>query len=140
MKIEYKKATLKDIPSMQLLVQPEVDSGVILERSDDEIATNIRSYTLAFYGSELIGFSALHIHTSYLAEVRSLIIKENFRGNKIGEGLVLKLLDEARDLGVQKVLALTYKQAFFELMETEARIARNGRTIIIYLSSGLPPR
>ena len=43
MKIEYVKAKLSDIQKMQELVKPEVDSGVILVRSDDEIATNIRS-------------------------------------------------------------------------------------------------
>ena len=113
-KIDFKKATLHDIAQMQELVEPEVVNGIILPRSDDEIATNIRSYTLAFDGSMLIGFAALHIHTANLAEVRSLIIKESYRGYRIGEKLVKKLLDEAKRLKLQKVLALTYKQSFFE--------------------------
>jgi amino-acid N-acetyltransferase len=114
MKIDFVKAKLSDIAKMQELVRPEIESGVILERSDDEIATNIRSYTLAFEGDALIGFTALHIHTSYLAEIRSLIVKEGYRGQKIGESLVNKALDEARELGLQRVLSLTYKQSFFE--------------------------
>ncbi len=114
MKIRYSKAKLSDIKQMQKLVLPEVDSGIILMRSDDEIATNIRSYTLAFQGNELVGFCALHIHTSYLAEIRSLIVKEGFRGAKIGENLVSHCVDEAKSLGLQKVLCLTYKQSFFE--------------------------
>ena len=117
MKIEYAKARLSDIPAMQELVQPEVDSGVILVRSEDEIATNIRSYMLAFLNGELVGFTALHVHTSYLGEVRSLIVKEGIRGKKIGENLVLKALDEAKSLGLQRVLVLTYKQAFFERLD-----------------------
>jgi len=114
MKIEYIKAKLSDISRMQELVQPEVDSGVILARNEDEIATNIRSYILAFLAGELVGFTALHIHTSYLGEIRSLIVKEAIRGQKIGENLVLKALDEAKSLGLQRVLSLTYKQSFFE--------------------------
>lgn len=114
MKIEYVKAKLSDIPKMQALVQPEVESGVILLRSEDEIATNIRSYLLAFLGGELVGFSALHVHTSYLGEIRSLIVKESVRGQKIGENLVAKALDEGKSLGLQRVLSLTYKQSFFE--------------------------
>ena len=114
MQIEFVKAKLSDIARMQELVLPEVESGVILERSDDEIATNIRSYTLALHEGELIGFTALHIHTAYLAEIRSLIIKDGFRGKKIGEQLINKVLDEARSLGLQRVLSLTYKQSFFE--------------------------
>ena len=114
MKIEYKKATLGDIVNMQELVAPEVESGVILQRSSDEISTNIRSYILAFKDSELIGFCALHIHTAYLAEIRSLIVKDGFRGLKIGENLVNTALDEANELGLQRVLCLTYRQSFFE--------------------------
>lgn len=112
--IEFKKATLKDIEAMQKLVQPEVESGVILARNSDEIATNIRSYTLAFKDAELVAFCALHIHTVELAEVRSLIVKENLRGLKIGEKLVNKCLDETESLGLKKVLCLTYKKSFFE--------------------------
>ena len=117
MKVEYTKAKLSDISKMQKLVQPEVDSGVILLRSEDEIATNIRSYILAFLEGELVGFTALHVHTSYLGEVRSLIVKEGTRGQKIGENLVLKALDEAKSLELQRVLVLTYKQAFFERLD-----------------------
>lgn len=114
MKIEYKKAKLKDIQSMQELVAPEVESGIILMRTSDEIATNIRSYTLAYNGDELVGFCALHIHAPSLAEIRSLIVKESYRGNKIGENLVNTSLEEASVLGLQKVLTLTYRQSFFE--------------------------
>ncbi len=114
MKIEYIKAKLSDIPAMQKLVQPEVDSGVILVRSEEEIATNIRSYFLAFLDKELLGFTALHIHTSYLGEIRSLIVKESVRGQRIGENLVSKVLEEGKVLGLKRVLSLTYEKIFFE--------------------------
>ena len=114
MKIEYKKASLREISAMQELVLPEVESGVILDRTSDEIATNIRSYMLAYFDGKLAGFCALHIHTASLAEIRSLIVKSDLRGNKIGENLINLCMDEARTLGLQKVLSLTYKQSFFE--------------------------
>jgi len=113
-KINYQKATLATIHEMRELILPEIESGVILDRSEDEIATNIRSYTLAYREEELVGFTALHIHTTDLAEVRSLIVKDGIRGQKIGENLVKKALEEASSLGIQRVLSLTYKQAFFE--------------------------
>ena len=116
MKIRYEKAKLSDIAKMQELVAPEVESGIILARTSDEISTNIRSYTLALQDDELIGFCALHIHTAYLGEIRSLIVKEDKRGEKIGESLVLKCLNEALFLGLQRVLCLTYRQSFFERM------------------------
>jgi amino-acid N-acetyltransferase len=114
MQIAYTKAKLTDIANMQKLVKKEVESGIILPRSDDEIATNIRSYTLALKEGEIVGFCALHIHTPYLAEIRSLIVREDLRGMKIGENMVRKCIDEAYSLGLQKLLSLTYKKSFFE--------------------------
>ena len=114
MQIEFVKAKLANIHEMRELVLPEIESGVLLDRSEDEMATNIRSYMLAYHEGKLLGFNALHIHTSTLAEIRSLIVLESMRGQKIGEALVKRSLEEAESLGVKRVLSLTYKQAFFE--------------------------
>ena len=114
MPIKYAKAKLSNIKEMQDLILPEVDNGIILDRSEDEIATNIRSYILAYQEDILVGFTALHIHTKELAEVRSLIVKDEMRGQKIGEYLVKNALEEAVKLGIKRVLSLTYKQTFFE--------------------------
>ena len=46
--IRLKKARLCDILRMQELVKEEVQNGVILPLESDEIASNIRSYVLAF--------------------------------------------------------------------------------------------
>lgn len=113
--IELVKAKLDDIPAMQALVADKVKDGTILERSEDEVATNIRSYVLAKEGDKLVGYTALHIHSPRLAEIRSLIVAEAYRGQHIGQRMVEFTLDEARDLGVQEdVLVLTYLPAFFE--------------------------
>lgn len=114
MNIELTRAKLSDIAEMQKMVIPEVEAGVILARSSDEIATNIRSYILAKEEGEIVGFCALHIHTPSLAEIRSLVVKDGKRGKGIGQQLVTQAIEDAKALGLQKVLSLTYKQAFFE--------------------------
>ena len=117
MSLSFRKATLLDIPEMQLLVEPEVISGVILKRDNDEVATNIRSYHLAFQKNRLIGFCALHIHTTSLAEVRSLIVDDSVRGSGVGTSLIRHALSEAKELGLKEVLSLTYQQTFFERLD-----------------------
>lgn len=112
--ITYRKATLADISAMQELVAPKVDDGTILVRSDDELATNIRSYILACSDDTLIGFTALHIHSPELSEIRSLIVAENQRHHGIGSDLIRHALEEAKTLGLKRVLALTYAAPFFE--------------------------
>ncbi len=111
--MELIKPTLRDIPAMQKLVAGEVQSGVILARSDDEIATNIRSYVLARDAGVLMGYAALHVHSPRLAEIRSLIVDPLFRGQSVGRRIVEFALEEARALGVEEVLALTYVPDFF---------------------------
>ena len=112
--IELKKARLCDIESMQNLVKDEVESGVLLPRSDEEIATNIRSYTLAFRDGELAGFASLKIFNANLAEVRSLVVSPNFRKQGIGAKIVEELIKEAEFYGLKQVFALTYQKGFFE--------------------------
>jgi len=111
--IELRKATLHDIPQMQELVKEEVKKGTILLRSDDEVATNIRSYTLVFNNKQLIGYAALHIHSPKLAEIRSLIVDASARGLGAGKKLVEYCKEEAKTLGVKEILVLTYIADFF---------------------------
>ena len=115
--VKLVKATLLDIPFMQKMVEQEVKDGIILERNEDEVATNIRSYVLAKIGDELVGYAALHIHSSRLAEIRSLIVSEKYRGESIGKKIVEFTLKEAEQLGVrEEVLVLTYLPEFFKKM------------------------
>ena len=112
--IELVKAKLSDIPAMQAMVVSEVKDGIILDRTEDEVATNIRSYVLAKDGNKLVGYTALHIHSSRLAEIRSLIVDEAYRGQRVGQRMVQFTLDEAKDIGVEEdVLVLTYLPQFF---------------------------
>jgi len=112
--ITYTKAKLSDIVHMQDVVKPEVEKGIILFRSSDEMATNIRSYILAKENEQIIGFGALHFHADDLAEIRSLVVKDGYRGKGVGKGIVQNLLIEGEALGVKRVFTLTYQKAFFE--------------------------
>lgn len=115
--IELLKAKLSDIPAMQALVVTEVKDGIILNRTEDEVATNIRSYVLAKDGDRLVGYTALHIHSKRLAEIRSLIVDEAYRGQKVGQRMVEFTLNEAKEIGVEEdVLVLTYLPEFFKKM------------------------
>jgi len=112
--VKLVKAELYDIPAMQNLVADDVRNGIILERSEDEVSTNIRSYVLAKDGDRVVGYAALHIHSIRLAEIRSLIVSSEYRGYNIGKRIVLFTLDEAKDIGVKEdVLVLTYLPQFF---------------------------
>ncbi|MFC3867972.1 N-acetyltransferase [Helicobacter equorum] len=108
------KPTIKDIPQMRALVSDEVRRGVILERSEDEMANAIRSYHIVRDNGDIVGFCALYVYSSTLGELRSLIVKENHRNKGIASALIESIKQEARDLGLQEVLVLTYKEKLFQ--------------------------
>lgn len=99
---------------MQELVKEEVDNGTILLRTEDEMANTIRSYTVVQIDGEIAGFTALHIHSARLSEVRSLVVSKKFRGLKLGQKLVKACIEEGTNLGLKQILSLTYQKGFFE--------------------------
>jgi len=110
------KPTLKNIIDIQRLIKPYVDEGIILNRDEDEIATNIRSYKIIYDGDIPVGVGALHIFSPFLGEIRSLAVSKQYQGMGFGKKLVKSLLDEAVHLGLRDVLVLTYKKEFFEII------------------------
>lgn len=112
--LTFFKPTVKDIDGMQKLVSPDVENGNILERNSNEMATTIRSYTAVKDGDEIIGFVALHIHTTQLGEVRSLVVKDSYRNKGIAKELISLVIKEAKALELSRLLVLTYKKVLFE--------------------------
>lgn len=105
MEIKFFKPDVTHIKKMQELVQEEVEIGNILLRTEDEMANTIRSYTVVSIDGEIAGFTALHIHSARLAEVRSLVVSKNFRGLKLGKKLVEECIKEGRVYQLKQILS-----------------------------------
>ena len=114
MEINFFKPNVTHIKQMQELVQEEVDNGIILLRTEDEMANTIRSYTVVEVDGNIAGFTALHIHSIRLSEVRSLVVSKKYRGLKLGKRLVEACINEGKSLGLKQILSLTYQKGFFE--------------------------
>ena len=113
-KMKIVKPTLKEIIDIQSVLKPYVDEGIILYRDEDEIATNIRSYVVAYDGKIPIGVGALHIFSPFLGEIRSLAVSKDYQKKGIGKEIINTLLEEAKKINLKEVLVLTYQKEFFE--------------------------
>lgn len=112
------KPILSDIPNMRNLVLPEVQNGVILDRSEDEIANTIRSYKVVKNtNDEIVAFSALYIYSMILGEIRSLVVREDCRRKGLASLLINALIEDAKDIGLKEILVLTYKREVFEKLD-----------------------
>ena len=62
---------------------------------------------------DIVGAGALHVMWEDLAEVRSLIVRDDQRGKGVGHLIVEALLTRAKSLGVARVFCLTFETDFF---------------------------
>ncbi len=113
--MSIRKARITDVREIQKLIEYAAKKGEMLPRSLAELYDNLRDYYV-FPEEEhevIIGTCAMHICWEDLAEVRSLVVKEDYRRRGIGSKLVEACLSEAISLGLYRIFALTYQPDFF---------------------------
>ena len=113
--IRIHKARLQDARNIFDLVNSLSGDGTLLQRSYAEICENIRDFTVAETSEgEFLGCGALHLYGPHLAEVRSIVMKPEAKGQGAG-GLLLKaLVEEAEQHAVLSVCLFTRIPDFFE--------------------------
>lgn len=109
-----RKAKISEVKKIQSLVNFYAAKGDLLSRSLNELYESIRDFFVCEIEGEIVGTCALHINWEDLAEIRSLAVKVEFGNRGIGTELARKCLEEAAELGITKVFALSYKGKFFE--------------------------
>lgn len=109
-----RKATAGDVPALYELIAHYAAKGVMLPRPLETLAAGVDEFVVAEEGGRLIGCGALVRLSADLAEIRSLGVLESHKGRGVGAALVDRLVEEARRLGLSRVMALTYEVPFFE--------------------------
>ena len=108
-----RKARISDIKAVHRLVNDCANKGEMLSRSLAELYDNIRDYFVDEEAGEIVGACALHICWEDLAEIRSLVVREEYGRQRIGTRLIEACLSEAISLGIYRIFALTYKPDVF---------------------------
>ncbi|HHI97600.1 MAG TPA: N-acetyltransferase [Thermodesulfatator atlanticus] len=111
-----RKATVRDARDIHRLISHFAKTGQVIPRALSEIYENIREFFVFVpEGKDLIaGACALHICWEDLAEIRSLVVSEEYQGIGVGAKLVAACLEEAQKLEIPKVFVLTNSPDFFE--------------------------
>jgi amino-acid N-acetyltransferase len=112
--VTIRKAKVADAEEIRALIEPFAARDEMLPRSLGEICENLRDYFVAEEDGRVVGCCALHIDTPELAEVKALAVAEDVQGRGIGRALVNACIQEAAELGLARVFALTYRPRFFE--------------------------
>ena len=109
-----RRARVSDASEIQRLITLFADRDEMLHRPLGELYENIRDFYVAEdERGRIVGCGALHVCWSHLAEIKSLAVSEECQGRGFGKQLVYACLEEARELGLETVFALTYRPEFF---------------------------
>jgi amino-acid N-acetyltransferase len=109
------KAEIPDAQAIHDLINLYAQRGDMLPRTMGEVYENLRDfYVVRGDDGTFMGCVALHIVWSDLAEIKSLAVPEQAQTRGLGSLLVEAAVEEARNIGLSRCFALTYRPAFFE--------------------------
>jgi amino-acid N-acetyltransferase len=112
--ITIRKARMVDVPAIHSLILKAAKSSPVLPRSQAALYETLRDFFVSEdEAGSVVGCCALHISWTDLAEIKSLSVDESARHRGLGRTLVQTCLDEARDLRIRRVFALTAAVEFF---------------------------
>lgn len=118
---EIRKANIADVKPIHGLLMMAAMKGQLLPRALTYLYGHIRNFFVAYdiETGELLGCSALAPVWEDLAEVCSLVVREDMRGKGLGRELVETCIHDSKALGLSKVFALTYQEQFFHRLGFE---------------------
>jgi amino-acid N-acetyltransferase len=109
-----RQGKLQDAVNIFELVNSLSGDGTLLRRNYAEICENVRDFFIAESESGIfLGCGALHLYGPHLAEVRSIVVKPEAKGQGAGGRLLVGLLEEAEIQGVVSVCLFTRMPDFF---------------------------
>ncbi len=109
------RASIADAAAICDLVNGYARTGEMLPRTMSEVYQNLRDFYVVRDGDgTTVACGALHILWEDLAEIKSLAVREDLQGQRVGARIVEACVDEARQLRLATVFTLTYRPGFFE--------------------------
>ncbi|MBI4708915.1 MAG: GNAT family N-acetyltransferase [Candidatus Portnoybacteria bacterium] len=108
-KIEIRKAALKDVREIHKLVNGFSKKGLMLARPISYIETRIRDFFVCVCDGRVVGCAGLKVWNREWAEVNALAVHLKYQGNGIGLKLTKKCIQDAKKIGIKYLLMLTFQ-------------------------------
>lgn len=106
-------ARASDVRAIQALREPS-EGKVLLHHDLVALFEKVQEFLVVEdHSGKLLAAGALHIMWEDLAEVRSIVVSTETRGQGVGLALVKALLARAEELGIKRVFCLTFEVGFF---------------------------
>ncbi|MEI6895610.1 MAG: argininosuccinate lyase [Colwellia sp.] len=112
--MSVRRAKMSDVDSIHQLTNYWAGKGEILPRTRDNIIHDIQNFVVAELDGVVVGTASLYIYQTGLAEIRSIVVKDESQKQGQGEALVQYLLEFANQMELKQIIVLTYIPQYFE--------------------------
>jgi amino-acid N-acetyltransferase len=112
--VVIRRARTADVPAMRRLVELFASERILLAKAPVQYYEDVQEFFVAELDGSIVGCAALHVLWEDLAEIRSVAVDPAAQGRGVGSQLVLRVLEVARELGIQRLFVLTFETVFFE--------------------------
>jgi len=133
-KATVRKAVASDVAQITRLVNAYAAEGLMLPRTEAQIAARIDSYVVAGYApGEVVACAALEEYSPSLAEVSSVAVANAEHGKGLGTQVVLGVERLARTRDIEELFAMSLTDEFFLSLDyAPASIARYPEKLLRY--------
>ena len=114
--MNIRSAKITDVEAIYSLINFYAERDKMLFRSMADIYENLQAFIVAELNGNVVGCCALQSVWSDLAEIKSLAVDQANTEKGIGKMLVTAATEQACQLGLPRVFALTLNPDFFEKM------------------------
>jgi amino-acid N-acetyltransferase len=106
-------ADVQDVEPLFTMIDEYAQRGIMLPRSRKVLEQQIHDFVVAEADGVVVGCGSLCRLGEDLVEIRSLGISEGYKGQGLGSMIVDKLIEQAKEKSIPKIMALTYEVSFF---------------------------
>jgi len=114
--VTFREATGSDASAVHRLIADNLEAGHLLPRTMDDVLEHASRFVVAERDGQVIGCAELARLSPTVAEVRSLVVDEDARGQRIGPQLVTELAAGAAARGFATLCAFTHQPSHFVKM------------------------
>ena len=113
--MNVRRARTGDVRAIRSLVDTYTTDRRLLSKATVTLYEQVQEFWVAErdHDGQVVACGALHVMWEDLAEVRTLAVDPQVRGQGIGHKVLEKLLGTARWLGVRRIFCLTFEVEFF---------------------------
>lgn len=111
--VEIRAAKSTDVKGIRKLIDTYAPQRRLLSKETVTLYESVQEFTVAVEDGQVIGCGALHVLWEDLAEVRTVAVAEQYRGQGIGHRILDAVIQRGRDIGVKRIFCLTFETDFF---------------------------